>query len=189
MDPIQNPKTTSTVEITPVTNAVTVANKPTKGQKNVESVIIKKVTHTHTREGVKGVVIHTSKCKNMRTLEGFPVERFKFTEKQWHNFVVASGKPSIIFEKQIIGGVYHLETQWVVAGEPFLRGEGTYTKDHPARVIETINMSQAAVADDTKAATAAYYAYEFGSKPASQEVNVASASIVDEVDLGEEMAA
>lgn len=145
-----------------------------------ESVTILAVTYTTSREGERKVVLHTTKCKQMQTREGKAVERFTFSPKQWDNFVKASGKPEIIYNKQIIGGKYNIESKFVTAGSAFLQGEGTYSKDHFARVSESLVMSAFAVANDTAKAEEAYYAAMFAPKALEvAPVNIVSAPVAD----------
>lgn len=136
-------------------------NAASKGTKINETVTILAVTFTNPREGERQVILHTTKCKVMKTREGEPVERFKFSLKQWNNFVLSSGKPEVIYNKQILGGKYNLVSQFVEAGDAFLVGEGTYSKPHFARVSESVSMSALAIANDTAKAEAAYYASLF----------------------------
>ena len=153
-----------------------------------ESVTILAVTYTTSREGERKVVLHTTKCKHMQTREGKAVERFTFSPKQWDNFVKASGKPEIIYNKQIIGGKYNIESKFVTAGSAFLQGEGIYTKDHFARVTESVVMSAFAVANDTAKAEEAYYASIFATNKAA-EVAPVSMPVSSKEDDGNDIAA
>jgi len=157
-----------------------------KGQKISEKVIIlsvsRAVSKPNTPEEKRLIVLHTTKCKTMRTKKDEPVERFTFTEKQWNNFVNASGQPAFIYEKQIIGGTYAIDSQFVEEGDAFLQGEGTYHTAHFARVSESITKSNAAIARDEAAALSAYYAYEVSKGQNSQ---VATAVVTQPVKADE----
>lgn len=163
-------------------------NAVTKGTKINETVTILGVSYTTPKGGERQVIMHTSKCAKMKTREGLPVERFKFSLKQWNNFVQASGKPEIIYNKQIVGGKYNIVSQFVEAGDAFLQGEGTYSKPHFARVSEAITMSAFAIANDTAKAEEAYYASVFSQQSVAPAPIVVSAQASDAND-GSDIAA
>lgn len=163
-------------------------NAPLKGQKINESVIITGVSYMNPKDGDRKVVLHTTKCKVMKTREGQSVERFTFTVKQWNNFVKASGKPEFIYNKQILGGKYNIESKFVEAGDAFLVGEGTYSKAHFARISESLVMSNTAQAEDTRLATQAYYAFEV-SRGSHDEVAPVAIVASSNEDSGDDIAA
>lgn len=144
------------------------------GSKATEKVIIMNVTNIAPKDGEQKVVLHTTKCKTLKDKDGKPVERFTFTLKQWNNFVIASNLPEVLFRKQIIGGTYSIESQYVKEGDAFLRGEGTYTKAHYAKVTEAIERSSFAVAEDARVASEMYYAAIFNTPKTQSAAPVAS---------------
>lgn len=142
-----------------------------------EKVVIKNCTIVETKEGQRMFILHTTPSKVNPPREGEKTSRFKINEKVFENLAKSQGKPAILFMKEIIGGSYSITVQPVKAGEPFLRGEGTYNKDHNAKVSESIELSAATIAEDTAAMRSAYYANLFGSKSATTTPAVVKADL------------
>lgn len=143
-------------------------NKSAKAPQIKESVIIKNITYVTTKVGQQLVILHTTPCKVLKDKDGVAVCRFKLNRKVFEQRAREVNKPLVIFEKQCIGASYEYVAQPVNSGDAWLTGEGTYTVAHNAKVSDKITISAAAMANDTKAATEAYYAAMFS--PSVQEV-------------------
>lgn len=147
-----------------------------KANQITEKVIIKRVTEVTTREGQELVILHTTPCKTLKDKDGAPVSRFKLNKKVFEQRAKEVGKPIILFKMDCVGATYEYVAQPVKAGDAFLSGEGTYTKDHNAKVSDSITLSALAIAEDARLAKSAYYSAMFGNpvQATAQTVPVSS---------------
>ena len=141
-----------------------------------EIVIIKKVTFVTTKENQELVILHTTKCKVLKDKDNNPVERFKLNRKVFAQRAKEVGKPLALFAMDCIGATYEYEYKAVKAGDAWLTGEGTYTTDHNAKVNDSISISSAVQAEDSRLAKAAYYAAMFGQTQETASVPVSVSS-------------
>lgn len=156
---------------------------PAKAAQITEELLIKRCEIVTTKEGKRIYVLHTSPSKVNKPKEGEKESRFKIAEAVFENMARNQAKPAILFMKEVVGAKYTFVSQFVKAGDPWLRGEGTYTQDHHTKVSESIALSNAVIAEDTNAMRNAYYASLFGNanKAATQvAVNVPQGTVSGE---------
>lgn len=151
-----------------------------------EIVIIKKVTFVTTKENQDLVILHTTKTKVLKDKTGQPLERFKMNLKMFKQRAKEVGKPLALFAMDCIGATYEYEYQAVKAGDAWINGSGTYSTDHNAKVNDSISISSAVQAEDSRLAKQAYYASMFN---ASQEVANVSVPVSSNEDAGDDLPA
>lgn len=152
-----------------------------------EKVVIKAVSYVTTKQGQELVILHTTPCAKLKDSEGKPVERFKLNRKVFEQRAREVGKPLVIFEKQCIGASYEYSYRAVKAGEAFISGEGTYTKDHNAKVSDKISISASAQAEDSRIAMTAYYNSMFSAPANVPATGVAVSTSASSVEDGSDI--
>ena len=160
-----------------------------KANQITEKVVIKRVTEVTTKEGQELVILHTTPCKTLKDKENNAVSRFKLNKKVFEQRAKEVGKPVILFKMDCIGATYEYVAQPVKAGDAFLSGEGTYTKDHNAKVSDSITLSALSIAEDARLAKQAYYASMFAPTVQATVNPVAVSSNIEDHNAGADISA